>query len=170
MPKRACGLPWGLRRVDSSTNYWYEGKNMKAFRQKYLAVKGAHAPQQAAPPPADKPSPPPERKFSRKQRRANATSSRLLNKKIQRASALGLPISLRQGVNGLEVVTGKPKKKDPGPQPGEVIQEVDGNVMPEFPQPATEHVHDASCGYGEDHNIFEKADELVESVVGRDGP
>jgi hypothetical protein len=63
---------------------------------------------------------------------------------------------------------GKPIPKDPGPQPGEVIKSVDGNVLPDFPQPPAEHVHNENCAHDEE-DIFAKADKLVEETLG-DGP
>lgn len=141
---------------------------MKSFRQKYMAAGGGLARAEqvkvtSAPPPE-----PAQPKLTRKQRRANATTSRRINEKIKKANALGRPISLRQGANGrLEVVMGKPKKPDPGPQPGEVIKEVEGNVLPEFPQAGGEHAHTDACDHGPSvGQMFEDADKIVEETVG----
>lgn len=140
---------------------------MRSFRQKFVAAGGLEA-KMPQPQTAAAPAPP---KMSRRERRASAMMHRHINEKIKRANELGRPISLRSNAKGqLEVVMGKPKKKvDPNPQPGEVIAEVAGNDMPEFPGvPAfpEPHVHGEGCQH---EDIFTKADELVESVVGSDG-
>jgi hypothetical protein len=159
---------------------------MKTFRQKFVAAGGLEAkmpqPQTAAAPAPPKPS--------RRQRRFSATQNRHINEQIKKANELGRPISLRQNGKGvLEVVIGKAKKKvDPNPQPGEVISSVEGNAMPPLPEgldvSMSTHVHDASCEHAEPEivvndemkaeldriakmDLFEAADELVESVVGR---
>jgi hypothetical protein len=108
---------------------------MKEFRTKFLVSKNAAKATTTAP----VNSGPQQPQLTRKQRRANATSHRLLTQKINKATELGRPVSIQQGRGGrLEVVVGKAKKPDPGPQPGEVITEVSGNTLPELPTPEVE--------------------------------
>jgi hypothetical protein len=163
------GCPYGLRRIDAATGFWFEGKKMKGFRSKFLTANSAQV--QASAPAPQTAGQPAEPKLTRRQRRMNATLSRQLNKSIKKASDLGRPISLRTDASGrLKAVMGKPKKEDRGPQPGEVIREVTGNDLPEFPSaPAfppspPPHVHGADCQH--EGNIFDAADNLVRETLG----
>jgi hypothetical protein len=143
---------------------------MKEFRQKFMASNSAAIRGEVHAETAKPAAAPPQPKLSRRQRRFNATQNRHINEQIKKANELGRPISLRQSARGgVEVVIGKAKKKrpDPGPQPGEVIKAVEGNAMPDLPAPPP-HVHGADCVH--EGNIFDAADELVESVVGSNGP
>lgn len=143
---------------------------MKDFRTKFMAAGGGEVKAKMQTQAAAAPPPP---KLSRRQRRMNATLSRHINEQIKKANELGQTVSLRSDSRGrLKVIRGKPKKKDPGPQPGEVITEVAGNDLPElpglpaFPQPPHGHVHTEDCQH-EEEDVFEKVDRLVEETVGR---
>lgn len=154
---------------------------MKDYRATFIAAGGADAAAKIAA--AAQPAPtPPAPKLSRKARRANATLNRRISNTMKKANELGLPISMRTDEKGrTKVVMGKPKKRDSGPQPGEVITSVDGNVMPElpgmpaFPEPPA-HVHTEDCrhvpvrGMASEEattDIFAAADKLVEDTLGR---
>jgi hypothetical protein len=140
---------------------------MKEFRQKFMASNSAAIRGEVHAETAKPAAAPPQPKLSRRQRRFNATQNRHINEQIKKAQELGRPISLKPDGRGrLQVVMGKPPKKvNPNPQPGEVIQKVEGNDMPAFPEPYVEHVHNESCAHDEE-DIFEAADKLVEEALG----
>lgn len=149
-------------------------KDFRAQAMEHIAQRNA---QVAASAEVAKPAapPPPSPKPTRKQRRANAAMSRQINSTIKKANELGRPISLRTDGRGqLRAVMGKAKKPDPGPQPGEVIKSVDGNVMPDFPSTepypeSPEIVVDAAMQAELDRianmDPFEAADELVKETL-----